>query len=181
MSNAALRRLLHAASATVLLIPLIGSWNMLRVTLASLAALAVALDVARIKNAAVAERAARLVPVFKASEAGRLSGATWLCVGYALAAWFPPVAAVAGISVAALADPVASWMGSRARASHGKTARGSGAALGVAVVALWVLGVSWPPILCGAVASTVLERWPGPFDDNLLMAPGLACVIWLTA
>jgi dolichol kinase len=181
VSNAVLRRLLHAASASVLLIPLIGSWNVLRISLASLAVLAVTLDVWRIRSKTVGKLIESLVPVFKPSEVRRLSGATWLSVGYALAAWFPAVAAVGGIAVAALADPAAWWVGSWGRSSHEKTVSGSAAALAVAVAVLWMLGVAWPTVLCGAVASTVLERWPGPLDDNLLIAPGLACVIWLTA
>jgi dolichol kinase len=138
VSNFVVRRLLHAVSAMVLLIAVVGSWDL-------------------------------------------LNGATWLCVGYALASWFPPMAPAGGILVAALADPAAALAGGLAGPSRGKTAHGSVAALMVSLVALWLVGFSWPATLCGAVVGAVLERWPGPLDDNVLIAPGVACVVWLTA
>ena len=181
MNNLVPRRALHAASAAVLLIPMLGGWDMLRLTLTSVAFVALMIDLARIRSGTVGRRFERLAPLFKPAEAGRLNGATWLCFGYALAAWFPPVAPVGGILVAAFADPAASLVGGWARRSHGKTVRGSLAALAVSFVVLWLVGVSWPAVLCGGVAGAVLERWPEPFDDNLLVAPGVACVIWLIA
>ena len=181
MSGATLRRLLHAVSAAVLLIPLAADWNLLRVTLAVVAVLALALDSTRIKWGAVSRHFRRLVPLFRPAESARLNGATWLCLGYALAAWFPPLAPVGGILVAALADPAASLVGTWGRDSGHKTLRGSAAALAVSLAALWLVGFSWPPVICGAVVGTILERWSGPLDDNLLIAPGVACVVWLTA
>ncbi|UCG86300.1 MAG: hypothetical protein JSW71_20745 [Gemmatimonadota bacterium] len=176
-----LRRLLHASSATVLLIPMLGSWSLLRVTLVVAAVMALLMDVARIRLGTLGHRVERLVPVFRTGEAGRLNGATWLCIGYALSGWFPPMATAAGILAGALADPAASLVGGWAGRSRAKTASGSLAALAVSFVALWLLGLSWPAVLGGAVVGTVLERWPGPFDDNVLIAPGVACIVWLIA
>ena len=36
-------------------------------------------------------------------------------------------------------------------------------------------------VIGAAVVGTALERWPGPINDNLLVAPGVACVVWITA
>ena len=175
------RRLLHAVSAMVLLIAVVGSWDLLRLALVCAAVVALLLDWARTRLSTWGDYLERLAPLFKPAEANRLNGATWLCVGYALASWFPPMAPAGGILVAALADPAAALAGGLAGPSRGKTAHGSVAALMVSLVGLWLVGFSWPATLCGAVVGAVLERWPGPLDDNVLIAPGVACVVWLTA
>ena len=108
MRGKALRRVLHTSSALVLMIPLVYDWSVLRILLAVTAVVAVVVDIARIRMPGLRHRLARWVPVFRDAEAGRLCGATWLSLGYALAAWFPPVAPAAGILVGAVADPAAS-------------------------------------------------------------------------
>ncbi|UCD23630.1 MAG: hypothetical protein JSW51_11390 [Gemmatimonadota bacterium] len=179
MRGPPLRRLLHVGSAVVLLIPLWASWDLLRLALGILAAIAVALDLARIGLPNVGRRIVEMVPVFRDMEARRLSGATWLSLGYALSAWFPPIAPAAGILVSASADPAASMVGGLSADSVGKTVIGSLAALGTSVVVLTLLGLPWQAVVVGAVIGTALERWPGPCDDNLVVAPGVACVVWL--
>ena len=174
-----LRRILHAGSAAVLLIPLLADWGQLRWVLVVVAVVAVVVDVARIRLPQLSHRLATWVPVFRAGETGRLCGATWLSLGYALAVWFPPVAPAAGILVSALADPAASLVGGWNSRSVGKTANGSMAALVTSLVVLAMLGLPWQAAVSGAVVGTLLERWPGPCNDNLVIAPGVACVVWL--
>ena len=135
------RRLLHAVSAMVLLIAVVGSWDLLRLALVCAAVVALLLDWARTRLSTWGDYLERLAPLFKPAEANRLNGATWLCVGYALASWFPPMAPAGGILVAALADPAAALAGGLAGPSRGKTAHGSVAALMVSLVALVVVPV----------------------------------------
>lgn len=180
MSPGAVRRLLHASSALVLLLVLYDSTYMLRYVLMGGAALGVVLDSVRVMYPAFGDFVTRLVPVFRTSESKILSGASWLSIGYALAAWLPHPAATAGILVGALADPAASLAGSMAaRPSLRKTWIGSGAAALVAALVLFVTGISLVAVVGGAAAAMVLERWPGPLDDNLIVAPGVAFVVWL--
>ena len=181
MSSQALRRLLHVGSVVILVIPLISSWDLLRVVVVLGTVLAVTLDLIRLKFASLRRRIADLVPVFRPAEDRRVSGATWLCAGYALAVLFPPLSPAAGILVGGLADPAASLVGSRTGGSGKKTVSGSLAALAVSLLALWLIGLPWPSVIGAAVVGTALERWPGPINDNLLVAPGVACVVWITA
>jgi len=121
-----------------------------------------------------------LVPVFRATESTKISGATWLSVGYALASWFPHPAMTAGILAGAFADPAASWAGSKlSRSSLKKTWVGSGVALAVAAMVVFSVVTSWNATVAGAVAAMVLERWSRPLNDNLVIAPGTALVVWL--
>jgi len=179
VKGSALRRLLHAGSAAVLLIPVLADWDRLRSVLVVVAVVAVVGDVARIKLPQLSHRLATWVPVFRPGETERLCGATWLSLGYALAAWFPPISPAAGILVSALADPAASWVGGWKSRSVGKTANGSMAALVTSLVVLAMLGLPWEAVVAGAVVGTLLERWPGSCNDNLVVAPGVACVVWL--
>lgn len=144
------------------------------------AALAVILDSLRVKRPAFGLFISGLVPVFRASESTRLSGATWLCFGYALAAWLPHPAVTAGILAGAFADPAASCAGSMvAKPSDKKTWIGSGAAAAVAAAVLFTTGIPLIAIIGGAVSAMALERWSGPLNDNLVVAPGVALIVWL--
>ena len=180
MSSATVRRLLHASSALVLLPIFFGSPDIVRNGLMGCAALAVMLDSLRVTRPAFGAFIVDLVPVFRASESTKLSGATWLCIGYALASWFPHPAVTAGILAGAFADPAASWAGSTvANPSTKKTWVGSGAAAVVAAVVLLTTGIPLVAVVGGAAAAMVLERWSGPLNDNLVVAPGVALLIWL--
>jgi hypothetical protein len=44
---------------------------------------------------------------------------------------------------------------------------------------LIVLGLPWLGVVGGALAAMLLERWPGPLNDNLVVAPGVALIVWL--
>lgn len=182
MRGPALRRTLHAATALVLLAVPLHSWSLLRaVTLAGLG-VALALEALRFAAPRVNMRLRAALPVFRPAEANRVSGATWLMVGYALAAWVAPPAPAAGILVTALADPAAAVLGQRFGAVAGrKTWPGTGAALVVAAAALWALGLPWSAVGAGALAAATLERWPLALDDNLVMPPGVALAVLASA
>ena len=85
----------------------------------------------------------------------------WLWASFAAASWLPERAAVAGILVAALADPAASLVGSRFGRGARKSWSGTLAALVVAMAALFTLEIGWHGATLGAVVAAALERWPG--------------------
>ena len=179
MRGAWLRRLLHVASAAVLLLVPLGSLNLLRLCLLFGVVLGLLIDVLRKANPSIAHQLNKAIPVFRESERGRLSGATWLAMGYLLAALFPSPASTAGILVGATADPAASAVGTWKREAGRKTVRGSLAALSVSVAALFLLGVPVAAIAGGSVVAVVLERWSNPLNDNLVVAPAVALSVWL--
>lgn len=181
MSGAALRRLIHAATAAVVLIHLWISLVAFRATVIGMALLVVAVDVTRLAHAPFDAWVRRTIPVFRSREARRVSGASWLWLGYAAAVSLPPRAAVAGIVVAALADPVASLVGGRFGRAGRKTWIGSSAMLAVALVLLAVMRLGWGTVLMAGLAAAIVERWPGRVDDNLLIPPVVAAVVTMTA
>ena len=175
-----LRPLLHAATA-LLLLTLLQSWQALRGTLVLVGLLAVAFETLRLSRTDVRDFAARWVPVFRPQEAGRPSGAVWLFVGYALAAWMPVPAPAAAVVAGALADPAAALVGGRFGRGRPKSWLGTAAALAVAAGGLWLLGLPPLAVAGGGLAAAALERWPGPINDNLLVAPGVGLVVWWLA
>lgn len=178
MTAAARRRLIHASTSLVLLVGLTGSWSLLRILATVAVPLAAALEWWRISSPR-GDVLARLVPVYRPAEATRPSGAFWLCVGYAAALWFPMPGAAAGVLAGAVADPAASAVGSRWGGSvGGKTWVGTSGALVVIFAACLVVGIPWQGSLTAAVVGAGLERWSAPFDDNLLLAPGVAATVW---
>jgi dolichol kinase len=171
VSGPAVRRLIHAATASVLLLVPLTSWMFLRAALVVAAIVAVILEIARLRSTHFRRILTRLVPVFREHEGSRPSGAMWLVVGYALAALTPAPAPVAGLLVGALADPAASWAGSTWSRGVGKTVAGSAAHFAVAAAVLYGVGCSWAAVAVGASLATAIERWPLGLDDNLLVAP----------
>jgi dolichol kinase len=121
------------------------------------------------------------MPVFRPREASRVSGAAWLGVGYAVAAWLPPPGPVAGILAGALADPAASWAGGKWGGGVRKSWPGTVAAGAVTAVAAAMVGIAVPVALGAGLAGAALERWAGPLDDNLVVAPGVAGLVALLA
>ncbi len=179
MTASGLRRLLHASTASVVLLGPPLSWTGLRVLLVAVALGAVLFETIRLSVPNLGGRVRRLVPVYRESEFSRPSGAMWLAVGYGLAAVFPAPAAVGGIVVGAMADPAASWIGSLGRVTAAKTWQGTLAHFVVAILALAALGFPVSSILVGAAVGSALERWSGAVDDNLLIAPGVALMLTL--
>ena len=182
MSNTTLRRILHVASAGVLLlVPVIG-WGAFPRVVTVGGVLALAVEGVRLTHGGVRRFFVSRLPVFRPSEATRPCGAAWLAAAFVAAAWFPPPAAMAGILVAALADPAASTVGTRfSRAGEGndKTWIGSGAFVLVAIALVALLGHPWTVAVIVGSVGTALERWSGPLDDNLLVAPGVATSLLL--
>lgn len=172
---------MHAASASLLVIDWFGSFELLRATLLLLAALAAALETVRLARPGVHDWLTRAVPAFRAAERGRPSGALWLAFGLAAASWFPPRAAIGGILAGALADPAASWIGGRLGGGVPKSWAGSAAACAVILVIALLLRVSWPVAIAAALVGAGIERWSGPIDDNLVLAPGVALVLRVLA
>jgi dolichol kinase len=156
---------------------LVASWETLRTAVVVIAIIALVIDVARILQPALHSRLTALLPVCRDTERRRLSGATWLWFGYALAVWAPAPGPAAGILVAALADPAASLVGERFEPHDGKTWPGAAAAATVAYFALLALRVPWSVALAGATVAALVERWSGPVDDNLLVAPAVAAAV----
>jgi dolichol kinase len=147
----------------------------LRLATAYVAATAILVEVLRLRVPAVERGLAALVPVYRDRERTRPSGAMWLALGYAAAAWVPhPTASLAGILVGGLADPAGALVGSRYGGGAPKSIAGSAAVGVIAVVAALLTGLPLAAAAGAAVAATVVERWPGPCDDNLLVPPAAA-------
>jgi dolichol kinase len=180
MSGPGLRRALHAASAAVLL-PALHSPAALRVGLVWLAGLAALSEFARFASPRVRRRMEALVPVFRPRETDRVNGAVWLAFGYALAAWLAMPAPVIGVLAGALADPAAALAGTRWGGGGRKSWAGSGVALLVIVVVALAVGARPIAALAAGLVGAALERWSGPIDDNLVLAPGVAVTVALLA
>jgi dolichol kinase len=174
-----LRRLIHTASAAVALLAL-ESTVALRLGTLALAAAAVGFDVVRIRWPAFNALVMAWLPVFRSREETRVSGAVWLTIGYGLAAWAPTPGPMVGILAGGLADPAASWIGGRWGGGRRKSWPGTAAVAVVTAVAAFAVGLPALATAGAAIGAAVLERWPGPLDDNLLVPPGVALVAgWL--
>jgi len=173
VSSAALRRALHAVSASVVLLWL-HSPQALRLGTGALAVAAIVLDVIRLRVPRLGGAVEELVPVYRDRERRRPSGALWLALGYAACAWVPGNAAVAGILAGGLADPVGAMVGSQFGRAVPKSIPGSLAVAAVALRAARAAGLPWPAAAGAALAASAVERWHGPFDDNLLVGPAAA-------
>ena len=180
MKAASLRRLIHAATVLVLVPSMFDVW-LFRWLLWSVAATILVLDITRTKNAKFDAWLTRIVPVFRERESDRISGASFLWLGYSLVAFFPLEVATIGILAAGLADPAASLVGSRWGSGMGKGLVGSTACFFVIITVTLGFSVRLPVGLVAALVGTLLERFPGPFDDNLLLAPGVAGAILVVA
>lgn len=181
MKAGALRPALHAGTA-LLLLTVLASEPFFRAALVVGGLGAVVFEALRLALSPVRDLAARWVPVFRAAEARRPSGAGWLFVGYALSAWMPLPASMSAVVAGALADPAAAVVGTRFGGGAPKSWPGTLAAFAVAVLGLWVIvRLTLPVAVLAAGVAAVLERWPGPFDDNLLIAPGVGLTVWWLA
>lgn len=180
MSRTTLRPVLHAVSAVPLVLGLL-SWDLLRGAFSGAAIVAIAFEILRLRHPGLRNWLAELVPVFRPREARRPSGAMWLALGYAVAVWLPPPAALVGILSGALADPAASLVGGRWGGGKPKSWIGTAAAATVTSGVAFLVGFGPVPAASAGLAAAALERWPAGFDDNLLVAPGTAAAVWLLA
>lgn len=178
MKAGALRPALHAGTALLLLTVLVSA-RLFRAVLVAAGLAAVVFETLRLAFPPVQDLAARVVPVFRAREARRPSGAGWLFLGFALCAWMPLPASMSAVLAGALADPAAAVVGSRFGHGVPKSWPGTLAAFLAGALALWVIARLSPAVaVTGAVVAALLERWPGRFDDNLLIAPGVGLTVW---
>lgn len=173
MSPAALRRMLHMATASVAVLGL-HSPAALRTGTLGIALAAVLVEWGRLRWQPAARMLARLVPVYREQESRRPSGALWLAIGYAVAAWVPSPASMVGMLAGGLADPAGAAVGARWGRGERKSVPGTLAVGLTAAAAAVAAGLPVSAGLGSGVAAALLERWPGPFDDNLLLAPGVA-------
>ena len=179
MSGASLRRAMHVGTSSVLVVGVFGDWRMLRFFVHALLFVAIVGEIVRLRHAPFRAALAKAVPVFRAEEAHRPAGAFWLILGYAAASWVPAPGAPAGILSAACADPAASFFGSRWGGGKRKSWAGTGAAFVAAGLVLLAISLPVQTVLAGSLAAATLERISGPLNDNLVVAPGVALMIWL--
>jgi dolichol kinase len=102
-----------------------------------------------------------------------------LLIGYAVAALLPAHAAVAGILVGALADPVAASVGERFGGGRAKSWPGFAAALAMGWGGLSVLGLPVPVVIAAGAVGAACERWAVAVDDNLVVAPAVGATVAL--
>ncbi len=181
MRTATFRRAMHAAAAGLLLVAALGSWELFRVTVFALAALAAILETMRLSRPGFRDFLARQVPAFRPGERSHPSGALWLAFGLAAAAFFPAQAATVGVLAGTLGDPAASLVGSRLGGGKSKSWAGSAAAFVVITLAALACHAGWRAALAAGLVGAALERWSPPLDDNLVIAPGVALVVRLLA
>lgn len=177
MRPALLRPLLHASSSLTLLLAF-WSWDALRLVLTAVALVGIGLETLRLRQPAFREWVAARVPVFRPAEATRVSGALWLGIGCALAAWLPVPAPGAAVLTAAIADPAGALVGGWLGRGRPKSWPGTAAVAGTAALVLSLLQLPAPAVLAAAAAAAAAERWSAPVDDNLAIPVSVGAVVW---
>lgn len=124
--------------------------------------------------------------MLRTRESMRLTGATTLAAGFAIAVVvFPPRIATVGILIAGLADAAAALVGrryGRHRNRNGKSLEGSLACFATALILAWVTpDVDFAGAFMLALGLTVLEAAPLPVDDNLVLPIVAAVLYWAAA
>jgi dolichol kinase len=183
------RKAIHAASVAVPAFVWFVSWPVAVAVLGTVAMLAVAIDVGRLRFRGPRYRFLRLTrTLLRPHERHRLAGATWMALAYFAAVLaFPTPVAVAAMLFNGLGDAAAAVVGrrwGRHRTRWGKSWEGFAAGLVVnSAVALGLAAVpgtfSLAAGLAGAAAAALLEMLDLPLDDNLrvTIGGGLAIVM----
>jgi dolichol kinase len=178
----ATRKTLHlalslAAAGVLYLLPPLEAATVL----AAATAVALAVEVARRASGGFGRAFVRgLGPLLRDREAGRLTGATTLAIGYVAAATlFPGGPAVAAVLVAGVGDAAAAVVGKRwgrLRYPGGKSVEGSLVfflvVLAIGRVLLPDAGIA--PLLALAAVLTLVEAPALTVDDNLYLPPAAA-------
>ena len=180
----AARKLFHVASVALPLLVWMVPRPVAQPVLASLAATALAVDLARLRLRAPRYHFLRLTrTMLRPHERHGLAGATYMAVAYAAALLlFPTPIAVAGMLYNGLGDASAALVGKRFgrhRTRWGKSWEGFAAALVVCLaVGLLLPGIPVRAALVGAAAAALLEFLPLPLDDNVRVTLGGATAAW---
>ena len=169
--------------------------------LVPLAALAVGLDVARQRSAAVRGPLLRVFgPIMRPEEVPPpggplvLNGAVWMTLAaVACAALFPPAVAAAALAMQMLGDGAAAVVGRRVGRTkwpgQQKSVEGTAAFVVVALATGWALAqlpveglaaaLPFGRLLAGALAAAVVEALPVPPNDNLRVPIAAAAAMLL--
>ena len=114
-------------------------------------------------------------------EVGTVASSTWYTAGVmAAVAVLPREAALSGILILALADPVASLVGQR-WGRHPLLGGSWEGTVGFLVVTLGVLLVRHEPLVAilAAPIAALAERLSGRLDDNLVMPLASGTIVWV--
>ncbi len=181
------RRIFHAANGIFIVLALkalpIRTWDAV-VLLGVVFSVLLLLDGVRLTNPQLNRLFFQLFsPLVSPREAKKPASSTWYVLGILLTLLlFPRQQALGGILVLALADPAAAFAGrhwGKRRLGAG-TVEGSLAFVGVAFLVLLPF-TPWPVALAGALAGALVEVLPWDVDDNLVVPPVVAGVLfWLS-
>jgi dolichol kinase len=184
------RKVLHLAAALTPLVYLFIGRSTMLCLLGPCMALAVLIEVARHVSARFETLFQRWLGfMVRATERGRVTGATYVMVGALLSIWlFPKPIAIAVLLIQVISDTAASLVGLRFGRTRflGKSLAGSGAFFLTAVAILWI---AWPASkgigLLAALIATIAEALPslrfGRFElnDNLTVPLLTGAALWL--
>lgn len=188
LAKEAPRKVIHVGTATVAAVLV---WILppgpARIVLVGVAALALAIDLARLRFPGFRRTFERvLAPMLRSHEGVRITGATTLAIGFAtIVLLFPREAAVAGIAFAGYADAAGALVG-RAFGIHryasGKSVEGTIAFVVVAFLIAWALpSLGIGAAIAVAILLSALESAPLPVDDNLLVPVAGALLTWMAS
>ncbi len=177
------RRLLHVASGCCGPLAALLRPSLAAGLFGALLLVAAGLETARLRSPRARALLDRLAGgAFRPSEARAVSGATALAAGYALVWWlFPARVAVAAILVAAVGDPAAALVGSRAAQGRSKSWAGSAACACAAVLVLLLVGTRPAVALVAAAVAAAAERAPWGAADNLTVPLATGVALWALA
>lgn len=184
MRREVLRKLIHVSSVALPLFVWMAPRPLGVALLVPLAAVALAVDVARLRLRVPRYWFLRTTrTLLRHHERRGLAGATWMVAAYAVALLvFPKPVAVAAMLYNGLGDAAAALVGrrfGRHRTAWGKSWEGFAAALAVCLaVGFAVPGVSPAGAVLGALSAATLEFLPLPLDDNLRVTLGGALACW---
>ncbi|MGH7458384.1 MAG: hypothetical protein ACREKN_04770 [Longimicrobiaceae bacterium] len=180
-----LRKAIHLASVAVPLFFWFSPRRLATLALIGVAALAVAIDVSRLRLRGFRYGFLRRTrDMLRSRERKSFAGATYLALAYAaVAVLFPTPVAVAAMLYGALGDAAAALVGrrwGRHRTTGGKSWEGALAGFAVCLgVGFLIPGVSPAAALLGAAAAAGLELADLPPDDNLWVVLGGGAVLAL--
>lgn len=185
------RKAFHVASVVLPLLVWLAPRPLAVAVLVPTAAVALAVDVARLRLRWPRYHFLRLTrTLLRPHERRGLAGATYMAVAYAAALLlFPKPLAVAAMLYNGLGDAAAALVGKRwgrHRTAWGKSWEGFAAALAVNLAAGLAVGALDPRlplagVVAGAVSAAALEMAPLPLDDNLRVTLGGGAAAWLAS